>query len=153
CRGSPRRPPPSAIDRIDAPAADTLTSPPRPQSPLFPHEAPAGRGVSSRSSAPVRADDGAPRRRRPRVAVVRGAWCGPWPASAVRVVIFGVAREWRNGRRAGFRCQCPYGRGGSSPPSRTRSDGPLPSRTGAVRVLVPKVEATAELVRNRRGRG
>jgi hypothetical protein len=29
------------------------------------------------------------------------------------------AREWRNGRRAGFRCQCPQGRGGSSPPSRT----------------------------------
>src|SRR5690606_23139374 len=35
------------------------------------------------------------------------------------------------GRRAGFRCQCPYGRGGSSPPSRT--DGPElrhGSRTG-----------------------
>ena len=31
------------------------------------------------------------------------------------------SREWRNGRRAGFRCQCPYGRGGSSPPSRTAS--------------------------------
>jgi hypothetical protein len=29
------------------------------------------------------------------------------------------AREWRNGRRAGFRCQCPKGRGGSNPPSRT----------------------------------
>jgi hypothetical protein len=29
------------------------------------------------------------------------------------------AREWRNGRRAGFRCQCPQGRGGSNPPSRT----------------------------------
>ena len=28
--------------------------------------------------------------------------------------------EWRNGRRAGFRCQCPSGRGGSSPPSPTR---------------------------------
>src|SRR5215207_11411684 len=28
-------------------------------------------------------------------------------------------REWRNGRRAGFRCQCPQGRGGSNPPSRT----------------------------------
>lgn len=27
--------------------------------------------------------------------------------------------EWRNGRRAGFRCQCPSGRGGSSPPSPT----------------------------------
>ena len=31
----------------------------------------------------------------------------------------GPAREWRNGRRAGFRCQCPQGRGGSNPPSRT----------------------------------
>ena len=30
-----------------------------------------------------------------------------------------VTREWRNGRRAGFRCQCPKGRGGSNPPSRT----------------------------------
>jgi hypothetical protein len=29
--------------------------------------------------------------------------------------------EWRNGRRAGFRCQCPSGRGGSSPPSPTPS--------------------------------
>ena len=28
--------------------------------------------------------------------------------------------EWRNGRRAGFRCQCPSGRGGSSPPSPTK---------------------------------
>lgn len=34
-----------------------------------------------------------------------------------------VAREWRNGRRAGFRCQCPKGRGGSNPPSRTQSKG------------------------------
>ncbi len=37
--------------------------------------------------------------------------------------------EWRNGRRAGFRCQCPSGRGGSSPPpsptesSSTNCDG------------------------------
>ena len=30
-----------------------------------------------------------------------------------------VTREWRNGRRAVFRWQCPYGRGGSNPPSRT----------------------------------
>src|SRR4051812_49799549 len=30
--------------------------------------------------------------------------------------------EWRNGRRAGFRCQCPSGRGGSSPPSPTKPD-------------------------------
>ena len=33
------------------------------------------------------------------------------------------AREWRNGRRAGFRCQCPKGRGGSNPPSRTEPWG------------------------------
>src|SRR5690606_34638623 len=32
------------------------------------------------------------------------------------------------GRRAGFRCQCPQGRGGSSPPSRTRR-GEAPGRT------------------------
>ncbi len=40
------------------------------------------------------------------------AWC----------VILSRSRsgEWRNGRRAGFRCQCPSGRGGSSPPSPTR---------------------------------
>ncbi len=30
-----------------------------------------------------------------------------------------LSGEWRNGRRAGFRCQCPSGRGGSSPPSPT----------------------------------
>lgn len=35
-----------------------------------------------------------------------------------------VAREWRNGRRAGFRCQCPKGRGGSNPPSRTQCKEP-----------------------------
>ena len=32
-----------------------------------------------------------------------------------------VAREWRNGRRAGFRCQYPKGCGGSNPPSRTQT--------------------------------
>ena len=30
-------------------------------------------------------------------------------------------RKWRNGRRAVFRWQCPYGRGGSNPPLRTRT--------------------------------
>jgi hypothetical protein len=39
------------------------------------------------------------------------------------VLIFSGAREWRNGRRAGFRCQCPKGRGGSNPPSRTSGWG------------------------------
>jgi hypothetical protein len=33
----------------------------------------------------------------------------------------GSMRGWRNGRRAGFRCQCPQGRGGSNPPSRTQT--------------------------------
>ena len=37
----------------------------------------------------------------------------------------GPTREWRNGRRAGFRCQCPLGRGGSTPLSRTTMYGPL----------------------------
>ncbi len=37
---------------------------------------------------------------------------------------YAFAREWRNGRRAGFRCQCPKGRGGSNPPSRTQSKHP-----------------------------
>ena len=32
----------------------------------------------------------------------------------------GPMRAWRNGRRAGFRCQCPQGRGGSSPLIRTK---------------------------------
>ena len=35
------------------------------------------------------------------------------------IVLFVPTGEWRNGRRAGFRCQCPSGRGGSSPPSPT----------------------------------
>src|ERR1035437_9533868 len=53
---------------------------------------------------------------------------------ALRLVRFGFpggrpphcvsAREWRNGRRAGFRCQCPKGRGGSNPPSRTHEQSP-----------------------------
>ena len=40
------------------------------------------------------------------------------------VVMFCGTREWRNGRRAGFRCRCPQGRGGSSPPSRTQGTTP-----------------------------
>ena len=43
-------------------------------------------------------------------------------------------REWRNGRRASFRCWCPKGRGGSSPPSRTRN--PLQCK-GFLRVWGP----------------
>src|SRR5699024_12138878 len=35
-----------------------------------------------------------------------------------------LTREWRNGRRAVFRWQCPYGRGGSNPPSRTHHEAP-----------------------------
>src|SRR6478736_7824574 len=42
-----------------------------------------------------------------------------------------VAREWRNGRRAGFRCQCPKGRGRSNPPSRTQTKEPRSSDRGS----------------------
>ena len=45
-----------------------------------------------------------------------------------------VKREWRNGRRAGFRCRCPKGRGGSNPPSRTTKDeGPQLTQLGPLR--------------------
>src|ERR1700740_1826325 len=49
--------------------------------------------------------------------VLRDGW-GAWPLQwyGPSVVFPG---ECRNGRRAGFRCQCPSGRGGSSPPSPT----------------------------------
>lgn len=47
------------------------------------------------------------------ISAVRGALQGSCEESRV------VAREWRNGRRAGFRCQYPKGCGGSNPPSRT----------------------------------
>src|SRR5690625_3390025 len=54
--------------------------------------------------------------------------CDLWirgPARA-RATVFGrYSGEWRNGRRAGFRCQCPSGRGGSSPPSPTTSSWSL----------------------------
>jgi hypothetical protein len=43
------------------------------------------------------------------------------PATTVVWSIGCFPGEWRNGRRAGFRCQCPSGRGGSSPPSPTKS--------------------------------
>ena len=49
-----------------------------------------------------------------------------WSEERVRPTAGGLAlpdwREWRNGRRAGFRSRCPKGRGGSTPPSRTPSD-------------------------------
>ena len=41
-------------------------------------------------------------------------------------------REWRNGRRAGFRCQCPQGRAGSSPASRTKTILTKPGDGGVV---------------------
>ncbi len=49
----------------------------------------------------------------------------------------GLTREWRNGRRAVFRWQCPYGRGGSNPPSRTTRTTRAPGRPtrGPGRVL------------------
>ena len=47
-------------------------------------------------------------------------------AGVARVNVSGrYSGEWRNGRRAGFRCQCPSGRGGSSPPSPTTSSWSL----------------------------
>ncbi len=53
-------------------------------------------------------------------------------------------REWRNGRRASFRCWCPKGRGGSSPPSRTRN--PL-LRKGFLRVWRVDFYRTSTLAR------
>src|SRR5688572_8402994 len=44
------------------------------------------------------------------------------------------------GRRAGFRCQCPKGRGGSTPPSRTNEEW-APDRGP---ILVPGRGVTAE---------
>jgi hypothetical protein len=43
-----------------------------------------------------------------------------WDADWSTAMVILVTREWRNGRRAGFRFQCPQGRGGSTPPSRTK---------------------------------
>ena len=68
----------------------------------------------------------------------------PWSAGAEVVAIVlafpagsdGVTRMnrarrvGRNGRRAGFRCQCPQGRGGSNPPSRPVSAATLHHRVG-----------------------
>lgn len=45
--------------------------------------------------------------------------------------------EWRNGRRAGFRCQCPSGRGGSSPPSPTESSSAQSGTNGQVAEMQP----------------
>ena len=53
------------------------------------------------------------------------------------VLMFCGAREWRNGRRAGFRCQCPKGRGGSNPPSRTEEGPGQSDLTGTFVVLPP----------------
>ena len=51
--------------------------------------------------------------------VPNAAWAdrGTAPRTVIRSA--SLSGEWRNGRRAGFRCQCPSGRGGSSPPSPT----------------------------------
>ena len=53
-----------------------------------------------------------------------------WGASGERVAAALSSavhlREWRNGRRASFRCWCPKGRGGSSPPSRTTQRAAAP---------------------------
>ncbi len=63
-------------------------------------------------------------------------WCSRYPVGIAAVGERGACvigspgcwGEWRNGRRAGFRCQCPSGRGGSSPPSPTISSGSTNSR-------------------------
>ena len=60
--------------------------------------------------------------RHPCSAVGRG-WALLWDAGCIGhtgTAHASVTRKWRNGRRAGFRCQCPKGRGGSNPPLRTR---------------------------------
>jgi hypothetical protein len=51
-------------------------------------------------------------------------------APGTRTIPAAQTREWRNGRRAGLRIRCPQGRGGSTPPSRTRSSGDTLLATG-----------------------
>ena len=53
---------------------------------------------------------------------------GVGPTVIVGYASRSTLREWRNGRRASFRCWCPQGRGGSSPPSRTTTGSPWPGR-------------------------
>ena len=54
------------------------------------------------------------------------------PSSTTCPPISAATGEWRNGRRAGFRCQCPSGRGGSSPPSPTTSSSARCGTSGQV---------------------
>ena len=55
----------------------------------------------------------------------KGSGATEWAVGKRLVRSQTYSREWRNGRRAGFRCQCSQGRGGSSPPSRTSDFGSL----------------------------
>src|SRR5690606_14028411 len=48
----------------------------------------------------------------------------PWYSREVEFAATRARASGGIGRRAGFRCQCPYGRGGSSPPLRTADRGP-----------------------------
>ena len=57
-------------------------------------------------------------------------------------------RKWRNGRRAAFRSQCPKGRGGSNPPSRTVTKAP-DHRSGAFVVAGSEVDADADALATR----
>ena len=46
--------------------------------------------------------------------------------------------EWRNGRRAALRSLCPKGRGGSTPPSDTRTGTPVPQGPGFLAFGLPR---------------
>ena len=55
-------------------------------------------------------------------------------------------REWRNGRRASFRCWCPKGRGGSSPPSRTTQRAAARQNAAALQDAADHVETGVDLI-------
>ena len=72
----------------------------------------------------------------------------PVAGATLSTMMADATGEWRNGRRAGFRCQCPSGRGGSSPPSPTvsgsrtaRTGGHKPERVCDLRFFVVRVFA------------
>jgi hypothetical protein len=65
-----------------------------------------------------------------------------------------VAREWRNGRRAGFRCQYPKGCGGSNPPSRTHTKKePRSLDRGSFRLIRRLTDRVIGLIRRGPGPG
>ena len=55
-------------------------------------------------------------------------------------------REWRNGRRASFRCWCPKGRGGSSPPSRTTQRAAARQNAAALQDAADHVATGVDLI-------